>query len=163
MHVIKDSDKTMNEYKLNKFILMDKFNHNISKPFVIIKNTRHEVTGQMISDMHYNSVIPCYKDIEFKFVEFDKNKNNVLFEFDFTIEHEKFERAFNEIKKINKNNEKQTKINQVIVRKKDNLKYENNLTEEVFHFSFEIDMTVRIVNEKEKLISLSLPTFGLYF
>lgn len=167
MYEIKESKKAEEQYsscyKMNKFILMDKFNHIISKPFVIIKNTEKEVLGQMISDTHYNSVIPCYKDIEFKFVEFDKNQNNVLFEFNFIIEHEKFERAFNEIKKINKNIEKQTKVSQVIVRKKENFKYENNTTEEVFYFSFEIDMTVRIVNEKDKLISLTIPSFGLYF
>ena len=67
-------------------------------------------------------------------------------------------------KKINKNNEKQKNISNVIVRKKKNLEYKKEeLTNETLHFSFEIDMTVRIINEKEKLISLSAPIFSIYF
>ena len=72
--------KQTNGYKINKYVLVDKFNHTISKPFTIIKNTEKEVVGQMLSDLHYNSVIPCYKDAELRFIEFDQN-NNILFKF----------------------------------------------------------------------------------
>lgn len=139
-------------YNMNKFIIMDKFNHILSKPFIIIKNNDKEIEGQMISDTHFRSIVPYYKNIEYKLIEYDVNMNNIIFEIDFVLSSEQLTRAYKEIKN---NDNKTIKIFNTEV------KY-NNMEKDKIDISCEFDFSVNIFDEKNKSILLTVPTFRLY-